>query len=87
MDDPRFEILSAELDDAWNSAEGQDREPGEGEIGFVIRWQTAGAGFGETTFYMGRDGQMRCDNECMSRGFIGQVLRKFLEGVEMDDPR
>lgn len=82
--DPKFMVTTAELTDAWNAADGQDRVPGEGELGFTIRWATIGAGFGETTFYMGRDG-MHCDNECMSREFVSLVLAKFLEGVKLDD--
>lgn len=81
---PKFVVTEARLIDAWNAAEGQDREPGEGELGFTIKWSAVGVGFGETTFYMGRDGLMRCDNERMSRGFVFHVLAKFLEGVRMD---
>lgn len=77
-------VTEARLVDAWNVCEGTDRAPGEGELGFTIAWSAIGVGFGETTFYMGRDGIIHCDNECMSREFFGQVLAKFLAGVKMD---
>jgi hypothetical protein len=82
--EPRFAVTEARLIDAWNAADGEYRAPGEGELGFTIAWSAIGVGFGETTFYMGRDGVMHCDNECMSRDFFALVLAKFLEGVEMD---
>lgn len=82
--DSKFAVTEARLTDAWNAADGEDRPPGEGELGFTIAWSAIGVGFGETTFYMGRDGLMHCDNECMSREFLAHVLAKFLEGVKMD---
>jgi hypothetical protein len=77
-------VTEAKLVDAWNFCEGTDCTPREGELGFTFAWTAVGVGSGETTFYMGRDGVMHCDNEQMSREFMGQVLARFLDGVKMD---
>jgi len=80
----KWVVTEAKLTDAWKATEGQERAPGEGELGFTLSWAAVGAGIGETSFYMGKDGLIHCDNETMNREFFAQVLAKFLEGVKMD---
>jgi hypothetical protein len=80
----KWVVTESRLIDAWNGADGQERRPGEGEMGFTLSWTAIGVGDGETSFYMGKDGLIHCDNESMNRDFFAQVLAKFLEGVKMD---
>ena len=50
----------------------------QGEL--VIDWETESAGYGQTTLYLDED-RLVCDDECMGREFVGEVLRKLLDGV------
>lgn len=77
-----FTVTHAELSEVWESPDFK-----ASPRGFILKWATAAAGFGEATFYVHADGRTHCDNECMSRTFIAAVLAKFLEGVVLDDDK
>ena len=46
-----------------------------------IQWGREEIGFGEITFYY-KNGKLMCDNECMSKDFIKQILSDFVDEAE-----
>lgn len=75
LDPARFEVTHATL--VWAGI--TDRG-----TGFTIAWQTKGAGFGETSVLF-KDGELHCDNECMSRDFIRRVFDKLVDSMTLKD--
>jgi hypothetical protein len=53
--------------------------------GFVIRWGTKSAGFGEISIAKDKDGILRCDNERMSREFVKSVLACLVDSCKFYD--
>lgn len=52
----------------------------------AFQWGQPGMGFGNVVFYT-MDGQLRCDNECMSKDFIKERLCKMVDDAIMDDDK
>lgn len=50
--------------------------------GFIVAWGRKNWGFGEFTFAM-KDGKIVCDNECMSKQFIKDVLCALVDECEL----
>lgn len=46
--------------------------------GLQLDWSVAYVGFGQFYFYQGDDGLLYCDNECMSKAFIRDVVEALL---------
>jgi hypothetical protein len=53
--------------------------------GFIVRWGTKSAGFGEMSVWVKKDGTLRCDNEGMSRKFLKEVLALLVDNCNLDD--
>jgi len=53
-------------------------EKGAMDGGFTIGWSAKNFGFGQLAFTMDND-KIICDNECMGKNFIRQVLLKLVE--------
>ena len=49
-------------------------------------WGMNGFGWGTTTFYY-ENGVLKCDNECMSKEMIKQLLCAFVDRAVFDDRR
>ena len=49
-----------------------------------ICWGRPGIGFGEVVFYTDDDGNLKCDNEGMSREFIKEVLCDLVDNATLD---
>ena len=47
----------------------------------VFRWNVEKVGFGEISFYY-KDGKLECNNECMSKEFIKEILCDFVDRAE-----
>ena len=52
----------------------------------IFRWTAKGIGFGEFTIYHGDDGELRIDNEAMSREFIKRMFCQMIDECELDYP-
>jgi hypothetical protein len=53
------------------------------EDGFLaISWESVSAGFGQVCFEL-RDDGLHCDDECMGREFVADVLLKLLESAKL----
>ena len=50
----------------------------------AFQWGLPGTGFGNIVFYT-KDGELRCDNECMSKKFIKERLCKMVDDCILDD--
>jgi hypothetical protein len=51
---------------------------------FTIEWAAKNVGFGQFKFYT-KDDVVYCDNECMSKEFIKQVLCDMVDNCVLTD--
>jgi hypothetical protein len=51
---------------------------------FTIEWTSTNVGFGQFKFYT-KDDVVYCDNECMSKEFIKQVLCDMVDNCVLTD--
>jgi len=49
-----------------------------------IKWAREGVGFGEIVFYYD-EGELMCENECMSADFIKKVLCDLVDDAKFTD--
>lgn len=73
MVEPDFTIERVELAECWMR---------EYSAGFVVRWATKSAGFGETTVTV-KDGVIKIHAEDMSREFLKQVFNKLVDDAKI----
>ena len=52
--------------------------------GFTLKWSAKNMGFGELTFFRG-GGEDICETECMSRDFVDQAIKFWLDNIKMVD--
>ena len=45
----------------------------------LFQWGVKEFGFGEISFHYNKDGELECDNECMSKEFIKAILCDFVD--------
>ena len=65
---PKYEGL--EVGDVLMHANGK---------GFSVEWDAPKIGFGELTVWLGEDGKLHVDTECMSNEFVALVLSKLVD--------
>jgi len=51
----------------------------------TISFSMKGFGFGQVVFYNDEDGNLRCDNECMSKDTIKKIMNTLVDCAELDD--
>lgn len=49
-----------------------------------LSWSAKGVGFGSFYFFY-KDGQLYCENECMGKGFIKEMLNKMVDDCLLMD--
>lgn len=54
-------------------------------FGGTVSWAANYVGFGQLVFRTDGQGRVHCDNECMSREFIKQVLCKLVDDMVLED--
>lgn len=74
---PDFTVKEARLVSGWKTDVNN--------VGFVVRWATESAGFGELSVHV-LDGRLTIDNERMTKGFVKEVLSKLVDSAELVDP-
>lgn len=52
----------------------------------TFAWSAKGIGFGSFVFYE-KDGELRCENECMGKEFIKKLLCNMVDEATMNDER
>jgi len=52
----------------------------------ILQWTKENFGFGELYFYL-KDGQVHCDNECMDKDTIKEILCSMVDICILDDLR
>ena len=53
-----------------------------------FNWTAKGIGFGQFYFYFNeKDGYIHCENECMSRETIKEILNRMVDECVLDCPR
>jgi len=53
--------------------------------GLTLNWSAAGIGFGQATFYVGKeDGRLHVDPECMGRHFVRSLLVRLADELVID---
>lgn len=50
----------------------------------TLDWAAKGTGFGQMSFYIGEDGKLHVDSECMGRHFIRSVLLRLADELVID---
>lgn len=50
----------------------------------TFNWSAKGIGFGQFYFYV-KDGELRCENECMNKGFIKKMLCQMVDESTLND--
>ena len=53
--------------------------------GFTVEWIAPKLGFGEVTIWMGEDGKLHVDTECMDDEFVSLVLSKIMPLMIRED--
>lgn len=69
MSEPDFTIERVELAECWFL---------EYSAGFLIKWATKSAGYGEMTVIV-KDGIFKIDSENMGKDFLKQVFAKLVD--------
>lgn len=75
MVEPDFTVTHVELTECWFR---------EYSSGFLIKWGTKSAGFGEMTVTV-KDGIFRIQNEAMSKEFLKQVFAKLVDDAILEE--
>ena len=53
--------------------------------GMTLNWSAAGQGFGQMRFFVGEDGKLHVDSECMGPHFIRSVLMRLVDELVIHD--
>lgn len=72
--EPDFSLTGVQLETCWERRRARKRQ-----YGFTVDWTTVSAGFGSISVFIDKDGQLRCDNEGMSKEFVKKVLCKLVD--------
>ena len=65
----------------------QDHAAFNTSVGFELEWSKEGVGFGRVWFYINPDtGALHMDNECMSKGFIKEMICKAIDEAVSNEP-
>jgi len=51
----------------------------------TISFSMKGFGFGQVVFYNDADGNLRCDNECMSKDTLRKIMNTLVDCAELDN--
>ena len=71
---PKFEGL--EIGDVHIHANGK---------GFTVGWDSPKIGFGDLTIWLGEDGKIHADTECMSKEFVSLLLSKLVDFIVVEE--
>jgi hypothetical protein len=50
----------------------------------TVNWSAAGTGFGQLYLYVGKDGKLHADSECMGRHFVRSVLLRMADELVIE---
>ncbi|MBC8740457.1 hypothetical protein F6X40_27865 [Paraburkholderia sp. UCT31] len=50
----------------------------------TLNWSAIGHGFGQLVFYVGEDGKLHADSECMGRHYLRSVLLRMADELVID---
>ena len=63
-----------------------DKHPNECKVvgHATFNWSLKGCGFGQLHFYI-RNGKTHCDNECMSKETVKEIMNILIDNCEFDN--
>ncbi len=76
------------FDSMENKCEPVKFEPETGNLAnstAFFSWSQHGRGFGNIYFYFNDEGELHCDNECMSKERIKEILGYMVDQAVFDD--
>lgn len=53
-------------------------------VRMTLNWAAQGSGYGQMYFYVGEDGKLHVDSECMGRHYIRSVLMRLADELVID---